>query len=147
MGSSQMSLSGKFLHSPQDAQSIKKTLSPPSVSLCTRGHPGAGGAAPLKLLLWWPPGMPVALGTGRAGQDGGGLDNRSCPVGLLSCSRTAKPGQQRDWRHFRAQLNPALRRAHVHVHMHISACKRIPRGQVTLQNHPCSEETRPVRRF
>jgi len=66
-------------------------LSPPSANSCTlpktpsqlirhcllpsepvhKGPPRSQRAFPPKLLHWWPPGMPVALGTTRTGQDGG----------------------------------------------------------------------------
>ncbi|KAM7376187.1 hypothetical protein PAMP_005931 [Pampus punctatissimus] len=59
-----ISPSCEFLHSAQDAQSINKTLSPP---LGARAQEATQEpvAFPLKLLHWWPPGMPIALGTGR----------------------------------------------------------------------------------
>lgn len=85
--------------------------------------PRSQQAFPLKLLQWWPPGMPIALGTGRTGmgrEGGEGLGRRiietapSCSCAGASQSKIG--GQQRemlstpkDRRHFTPQqafLNP-----------------------------------------
>lgn len=62
--------------------------------------PRSQQAFPLKLLHWWPPGMPVALGTGEQGsmkskwRGGGGwsgkLDNRNSPIMLMCWGKPVK---------------------------------------------------------
>lgn len=119
----------KFLHSAQDAQSINKTLSPPLWSPCTRGHPGASKAFPLKLLHWWPPGMPVALGTGRTGQDGGevvvvGLgsgDNSNSPIMLMCWGKPVKNWSATKGNAFHFQGSKALHPSTVQLKPHAVA--------------------------
>lgn len=73
--------------------------------------PRSQWAFPLKLLHWWPPGMPIALGTGRTGLDrrgSGKLDNRNSPIMLMCWGKPVKNWRPTKGNAFHSQGSEAL---------------------------------------
>lgn len=100
----------KFLNSAQDAQSINKTLSPPPGARAQQATQEPA-RFPLKPLHWWPPGMPVALGTGSTGLDWEvGVwkpDNRTSPIMLICWGKTVKICRETKGKAFHSQGSEA----------------------------------------
>ena len=79
-----------------------------------KGPPRSEPAFPLKLLHWWPPGMPIALGTGKdgwrwgAGGGSGKLDNRNSPIMLMCWGKPVKNWRATKGNAFHSQGSQAL---------------------------------------
>lgn len=82
--------------------------------------PRSQQAFPLKLLHWWPQGMPIALGTGRTRLDGNGwvggwgVNNRNSPIMLMCWGKPAKNWRATKGNAFHSQGLEVLHPSTVH---------------------------------